>query len=182
MAAPEYVPVKPMDDVRTYESPPRRPDPWIPRRPGELRGENPRGASFGDPGPDQGYGLGLAKRLADQLELQHGEELDDVIAGCVGVGLKRASLFGRAPIIHDFTAAFAIWGYLDQQPDAALLKLRKSAFDQCAIPVHYGERRRIVAAVRNDALRRPHAAIADHHATDWRALLDPSALEPAAHG
>jgi len=55
MAAPEYVPVKPMDDVRTYESPPRRPDPWIPRRPGEVRGSNPRGESFGDQGPDQGY-------------------------------------------------------------------------------------------------------------------------------
>ena len=182
MAAPEYVPVKPMDDVRTYESPPRRPDPWIPRRPGEVHGENPRGTSFGDQGPDQGYGLGLAKRLADQLQLVPGEGLDDVISGCVGVGLKRASLFGRAPIIHDFTAAFTIWGYLDAQPDAELVRLRQPAVDQVALPAHYGERRRIVAAVLADGLRQPHSAIADHHASDWRALLDTSVLEHTTHG
>ena len=28
---------------------------------------------------------------------------DDAIAGCLGVALKRASLFGRAPVIHDLT-------------------------------------------------------------------------------
>jgi hypothetical protein len=182
MAAPEYVPVKPMDDVRTYESPPRRPDPWIPRRPGEVHGENPRGESFGDPGPDQGYGLGLARRLGDQLRLTAGEEMDDVIAGCAGVGLKRASLFGRAPVIHDFTAAFTIWGYLDAQPDDSLVALRTAAFDQVAIPAHYGERRRIVAAVREEVLRKSHHAIADHYATGWRGLLDTAVLEHTGHG
>ena len=177
MAAPEYVPVKPMDDVRTYESPPRRPDPWIPRRPGEVRGSNPRGASFGDPGPDQGYGLILAKRLADQLHLQSGEKVGDVIEGCLGVALKRASLFGRAPVIHDFTAAYTIWGYMDTQPAAELVQLRRSLFDEVALPAHYVEKRRIVAAVRDEALRQPHAAIAEQYRADWRALLDLSAFE-----
>ena len=182
MAAPEYVPAKPMDDVRTYESPPRRPEPWIARRPGELRAGNPRGVAFGDPGPDQGYCVILAKRLAGNVILQTGEELDDVIAGCVGVGLKRASIFGRAPIIHDMTAAYTIWGFLDPSPDAELARLRKAAFDECALPGHYGERRRIVAAVRDDAVRKPHPTIADHYASDWRSLLDPAVLAPAAHG
>ena len=177
MAAPEYVPVKPMDDVRTYESPPRRPGPWIPRRPGELQGSNPRGESFGDQGPDQGYGLVLAKRLADQLHLQPGEALVDVIEGCLGVALKRASLFGRAPIIHDFTAAFTIWGYLHAQPDVELVRLRRSLFGEVALTEHYLEKRRIVAAVRDDALRQPHAAIAEQHRTDWRSLLDTSVFE-----
>ena len=63
MAAPEYVPVKPMDDVRTYESPPRRPDPWLAQRPGDLKTGQPRGVHFGNPGPDQGYALVLARRL-----------------------------------------------------------------------------------------------------------------------
>ena len=177
MAAPEYVPVKPMDDVRTYESPPRRPDPWIARRPGEVHGENPRGLLFGDPGPDQGYGIVLAKRLCDRLHLQPGEEVDDIVAGCLGVGLRRASLFGRAPVIHDFTAAYTIWGYLDPQPPADLVTVRRSAFAECAVAAHYGERRRIVAAVRDDVLRKPHATIANHHASDWRALVDTSVLE-----
>jgi hypothetical protein len=177
MAAPEYVPVKPMDDVRTYESPPRRPDPWIPRRPGELQGENPRGTYFGDPGPDQGYGLVLAKRLTGELILRAGEDVEDVVAGCLGVGLKRASIFGRAPIIHDMRAAYTIWGYLDPTPADELARLRKVAFDQCAIAGHHAERRRIVAAVRDDTLRQPHTAIAQQHAADWRSLLDTSVLE-----
>ena len=182
MAAPEYVPVKPMDDVRTYESPPRRPGSWLSTRPGDLLGENPQGDRFGNAGPDQGYALLLARRLTDKLHLQAGEAEDDAVAGCVAVAMKRASLLGRAPIIHDLTAAFTIWGFLDENPAAELVALRKPAFDQAAITLHYAERRRIVAAVREEALRKPHATIADEHNADWRALLDVSALEHAGHG
>ena len=180
MAAPEYVPVKPMDDVRTYESPPRRPGSWVPRRPGDLRGENPRGVRFGHPGPDQGYGLGLAKRLADKLQLTEGEDVEDVIAGCVGVGLKRASLLGRAPVIHDMTAAYTVWGFLDDKADGELVSARKIAFDEVALPLHYAERQWIVAAVRDEPLRQAHTAISEQYARDWRALLDGDALARAA--
>lgn len=176
MAAPEYVPVKPIDDVRTYESPPRRPDPWLAQRPGDFVGHNPRGVLFGDPGPDQGYALGLAKLLADKVRLQSGEGLDDAVAGCVAVALRRASLFGRAPIIHDLTAAYTVWGFFDASPPVELLAVRKAAFDQVAIPAHYSERRRIVAAVREDALRRAPAKIATDHAADWRSLIDVDVL------
>jgi hypothetical protein len=177
MAAPEYVPVRPMDDVRTYESPPRRPGSWLSTRPGDLRGENPHGDRFGNPGPDQGYALLLAKRFSDRLHLAPGEEVNDVIAGCVGVALKRASLLGRAPVIHDLTAAYTVWGYLDDTPPTELVALRKKAFDEVALPLHYTERHRIVAAVRDDALRKLHTAIADDHQADWRALLEVKALE-----
>ena len=177
MAAPEYVPVKPMDDVRTYESPPRRPGSWRATRPGDLRGENPHGDRFGNPGPDQGYALGLAKRLANSLHLEPGESIDDVMAGCVGVALKRASLLGRAPVIYDLTAAYTIWGYLDENPDAELVALRKMAFDEAALPLHYTERHRIVAAVIDDPLRKLHTAIAADYDADWRALLDVTALQ-----
>ena len=180
MAAPEYVPVKPMDDVRTYESPPRRPGSWVAVRPGDLRGNNPHGARFGNPGPDQGYALVLAKRLVDRLHLEPGEDVDDVIAGCVGVALKRASLLGRAPVIHDLTAAYTIWGFLDERPDDELVALRRKAFDEVALPLHYAERQRIVAAVKDDVLRKMHATIADDHEANWRALLDLGALEPSS--
>ena len=50
------------------------------------------------------------------------------------------------------------------------------------MPLHYTERHRIVAAVRDDALRKLHTAIADDHEADWRALLDVKALEHASHG
>ena len=182
MAAPEYVPIKPMDDVRTYESPPRRPGSWLSTRPGDLARENPQGVRFGHPGPDQGYALLLANRFADKLHLQDGEAADDAIAGCVGVALKRASQFGRAPVIFDLTAAFTIWGFLSESPASALVTLRKRAFDEAAVPLHYAERLRIVAAVRDDALRKTHAEIADAHKADWQALLDVSVLEHAGHG
>ena len=124
MAAPEYVPVRPMDDVRTYESPPRRPGSWLSTRPGDLQGNSPHGDRFGNPGPDQGYALLLAKRLSDRLHLEPGEKVDDVMAGCVGVALKRASLLGRAPVIYDLTAAYTVWGYLDDKPATELVSLR----------------------------------------------------------
>jgi len=182
MAAPEYVPVKPMDDVRTYESPPRRPDSWMPRRPGDLTGENPRGALFGNQGPDQGFALVLAKRLVDRLHLDADEKVDDAVGGCLGVGLKRASLLGRAPVIHDMTAAFTIWGFLDPKPHADLVALRKRVFDEVALSAHYSERQLIVAAVREDLLRAMHTAIADWYAADWKSLLDLDVLARASHG
>jgi hypothetical protein len=177
MAAPEYVPVKPMDDVRTYESPPRRPDSWRANRPGDLEGENPQGDRFGHAGPDQGYALVLARRFADRLHLTSGESLADVVAGCLGVALKRASLLGRAPVIYDLHAAYTVWGFLHDSAPRELVAVRKKAFEEVAIPAHYTERHRIVAAVREDTLRKPHTVIADEHAADWRALLDLSVLE-----
>ncbi|HEV3226459.1 MAG TPA: hypothetical protein VGZ52_06485 [Acidimicrobiales bacterium] len=182
MAAPEYVPVKPMDDVRTYESPPRRPGSWLAQRPGDLKGETPRGKRFGNPGPDQGYGLVLGKRLADQLRLHEGEQLDDVVEGALAVALRRASILGRAPVIHDFTVAYCVYGFLEEHPNPLLLEIRRRAFGEVAVPAHYAERQRIGAAVREEALRMPHAAVIDAHTRDWRALLDVDVLTPAGHG
>src|SRR5258708_38142482 len=120
--------------------------------------------------------------MCDRLHLEPGEKVDDVIAGCVGVALKRASLLGRAPVIYDLTAAYTVWGYLDDTPPADLVAVRRKAFDEVALPLHYTERHRIVAAVRDDALRKLHTAIADDHRADWRALLDVDVLAPAGHG
>ena len=110
MAAPEYVPQPPVRHVRSYESPPRRPEPWFAERPGELDGGFRWRERFGAPGPDQGYVYVLARRFRDRLTLAPDEDVDDAIAGCAAVALKRASLFGRAPVVHDLTVAFTIWG------------------------------------------------------------------------
>ena len=67
MAAPEHVPVDRTKPVRAYESPPRRPESWLPDRPGELVEEGqPRGDRLGHQGPDQGYALRLARQLRGQ--------------------------------------------------------------------------------------------------------------------
>src|SRR4051794_10608821 len=172
MAAPEYVPVKPMDDVRAYESPPRRPDSWMAQRPGDLKTGQPRGPRFGNPGPDQGYALVLAHRLRDDLQLQQGESADDAIHGCVMVALKRASLMGRAPVIHDLRIAFTVWGFLDGAADAQLVELRKTFFASVAVAGHDEERRRIVNAVKESTLRKAPDAVKTAYAVDWRSLLE----------
>src|SRR4051794_19494366 len=172
MAAPEYVPIKPMDDVRVYESPPRRKDPWRPDRPGDLTGSQPRGDRLGNPGPDQGYGLVLARRFEGKLALTEGESERDAIAGCTGVALKRSALFGRAPIIHDFTHALTLWGFLMADAPKGLVDLRKPLFQEVALPTHYGDQRRIADMVPESTLRLPHGGpLNEALRADWRALF-----------
>ncbi len=172
MAAPEYVPVKPIDDVRAYESPPRRPDSWLSNRPGDLADGQPKGRSLGWPGPDQGYALVLAKRLTDRLRRKDGEHLDDVIEGGVAIALKRASLVGRAPVIHDVTIAFTIWGFLDKDPPDDLVQLRRRAFAELSVPLHYGEQRRLVESVPDEVLLRQPTEVAEAYRRDWRGQID----------
>lgn len=139
-------------------------------RPGDLTGEQPTGERFGTPGPDQGYSLKLARTFSDRLHtgnLDHG----DVVAGCVAVANKRAGLYGRAPIVHDLTSAFTIWGFLDESPDPELVELRERLFPQVASEHHYPERREIVDLVPAEALRRPHAEILTDYQTEWRTNL-----------
>jgi hypothetical protein len=179
MAAPEHVPVDRNQPVRAYESPPRRPESWLPDRPGELvDAGQPRGARLGHQGPDQGYALRLAREFEGKLTLTAGEHERDALAGAVAVALKRASLFGRAPVIHDLTVALTVWGFLDQEPAKELVELRKHLFEEVAHPHHYAELRRVVDLVPAATLKLVPAYVADQHRTDWRGLLGelPSAV------
>jgi len=116
VAQPEFVPLHAGDRVRPAERLPAHGG-WRQDRAAELVSPGvPTGARFGTPGPDQGYGLTLAQRFADRLELAEGEHGEDIVAGCLGVGLRRASLFGRAPVIHDLDLAFTVLGYLGGAP------------------------------------------------------------------
>ena len=119
MAAPEHVPTKPNQDVRAYESPPRRSDSWRADRPADFADDHrqPVGDLLGSPGPDQGYALRLARGLEPELQLAEGEHAKDALAGIVAIGLKRASALGRAPVIHDLRIAATIFGFLDPSPD-----------------------------------------------------------------
>ena len=175
MAAPEFVPVKPLNDVRVYESPPRRPDQWRAERPGDLEGRQPWGDHLGVPGPDQGYALKLADDVFRPLLKTGKVHAADAIAGCLGIALKRAALFGRAPTAHDLRAAFAMWGFLDDTPATELVALREQWFAEVAHPHHYVESRRIVDAVSEDVLRRSHGDIESTYSSgDWRSLIDAS--------
>jgi hypothetical protein len=167
MAAPEFVPSNLGSQPRRgLALPPALP--WRADRPADLGPAQPRGPGFGDPGPDQGYALSLAARFSDRLELAEGETEHDAVAGCVAIGLRRASLFGRAPVIHDLTLAFTLWGFLGRAPEA-LVAHRKALFQ--AASHHYGDQRAIADSVPEAVLRAPHAVTLGRWPGEWRALL-----------
>jgi hypothetical protein len=170
VAAPEYVPKPAIQHVRSYSSPPQRAGSWRPDRPGDLHGSQPRGKRLGAQGPDQGYVYLLARRFEGRLHLAPGEHANDTVAGCVGVALKRASIFGRAPMMPDLTVAFTVWGFLRDAPQE-LIDLRRPLFAEVANPNHYPEQRRVVDMVPEQTLRMTPQEVAEAHQRDWRSLL-----------
>ncbi len=172
MAAPEYVPIRPTERPRTYTSPAHVPEPWTSDRPGDLSGRQPRAPQLGFPGPDQGFGLVLANRFRDRLQLTPGESADDAVTGSLGIGLRRASMFGRAPAVHDFTVASTIWGFLDPAPPAELVALRRPKFEGLANTLHhYAELRDLVDSIPEETLRRPHQQVLADYPARWRELI-----------
>jgi hypothetical protein len=152
VAQPQFVPTDP-NKVPHYESPPRREQSWRASRPGEVvGGGQPHGDRTGSQGPDQGYALNLVDQFVDELNLTDGERRDDVVQGCLGVALKRASIYGRAPVAHDWAAAFTVFGYLCGSPDTELIEARRSLFDQVANQQHYSEARELVDLVHTEVL------------------------------
>lgn len=166
VAAPDYVPVILDDKTRAGSRlpPPRR---WTATRPADIVGRQPVGALMGRPGPDQGYALRLLRLFEDRIVLRPGEHRDDALAGCLGVALARASLFGRAPIVHDLDLAFSLWGFLGDAP-VELVDFRKPLFAGAAH--HYWDQRAIVDRVPESTLRLTPAPVRSR-LSDWRTLL-----------
>jgi hypothetical protein len=171
MAAPEFVPVRPGPKDKAYESPPRRLGSWLPDRPGELvdDGFQPEGMALGSQGPDQGYALLLARRFEGKLALAEGEHEADVIAGGVAIALRRASIFGRAPVIHDLRLAFELFGFLDEDADEELVAHRREVFEELANPHHYFEVRHLAGAVPEATLRLTPDQVRARR-SEWRSL------------
>jgi hypothetical protein len=173
MAAPEYVPLRPGPTDKAYESPPRRPDPWWADRPAEIvdDGEQPEGRDFGFQGPDQGYALKLANMLRGDLRLVSGEHADDVITGCVAIALRRASIYGRAPVMHDVRLAFELFGFLDEDVPEDLVTWRRPVFEELSNPHHYFEVRRLAWHVPEATLRLTPDEVKAKRVANWRAPL-----------
>ncbi len=155
MAQPRYVPHPAGATSRHYSSPPQRGG-WRAGRPGELAdGPQPAGEGFGYQGPDQGYALRLAQAFRPRLALHPGEKPGDVISGCVMVALKRASLFGRAPVAADLQLAFDHWGYLDANAPIEKVASRRALFAGAGGHDGYPIRCRIADEVTPEALGAP---------------------------
>lgn len=167
MAQPDFVPVDPATHVRPAERLPV-PDRWHATRPGELPGLRPPvGPQLGRTGPDQGFGLKLAKRFVDRLQLEPGEHSEDAVSGCLAVALKRAASFGRAPVIHDLELAFTLFGFLGDAP-RDLIEFRRPYF--VAADHHYWDQRAIADLVYDKTLRLTPARVRER-LHDWRSLL-----------
>jgi hypothetical protein len=168
VAAPKYVPVAPVGAFRDAEELPV-PDSWLPTRPAELGTTPPTGRQMGRPGPDQGYALVLARRFEGQLGLLDGEDEHDVIAGCLGVALKRAALFGRAPVIHDLEVAFSVFGFLGGTIPTDLRTFRVKLFQSAGH--HYEQQRAIADLVPESTLRMTPGQVKSALGSGWRKLL-----------
>jgi len=158
MAAPDYVPTPVADPARVYQSPPWRPESWLAERPAEIPGRQPLGPRLGDPGPDQGYALRLARQVRGRLVLTGAESEDDAIAGVVAIAMRRSAMFGRAPSIHDLTVALTLWGFL-AEASPEFVAIRAQVFAAVASTHHYMERRAIVDAVPEDVLALDPASV-----------------------
>ena len=172
MAAPDHVP-EPVATDKHYTSPPQRAGGWSADRPGELVGADDAGvATLGSPGPDQGYALTLTSVFDDRVHLEPGEDRHDVDAGCVAVALKRASLFSRAPVVHDLRIAYTLFGYLDERPPADLVEFRRELFAEVHHAIHYFERRAIADLVPDEVLRQTPDEVATRARADWQEQLE----------
>lgn len=156
MAADPFVAPELDDEPRQLQNlapgvriPPAKP--WYSDRPGDdVAYGQPRGRLFGVPGPNIGYALTLADRIAERLTLAPTERVEDAIAVVSELAMKRAASFGRAPVMADLHVGAHLLGYLGGcDPDDALW--RAAAVD--GAEHDYNVRRAICDAVDVDALR-----------------------------
>jgi hypothetical protein len=142
--------------------------PWYSDRPGdEVSFGQPRGRLFGVPGPNIGYALTLAERIGERLTLAPHERLNDALAVVSELAMKRAALFGRAPVMADLDVAAHLLGYLGGcDPDDALW--RGAAVE--GAEHDYNVRRAICDAVDDAALRLPSDGVSGR-ALELRAQL-----------
>lgn len=171
MTQPKFAPILEADEVRdVLRLPP--PPPWTPHRPADFR-PSPRQAhrpNTGVPGPDQGYALALAERFEERLRLSDEEHVDDVLAVAVAIGLRRAALFGRAPVSGDIALGLNLFGYLDEAP-ADLVAARERYLRGAAHD--YWQQLDIADAVPDPTLRLKPAEVRAGLAADpgcWRVL------------
>lgn len=152
MTQPKFAPILPHDEVRDlYKLP--VPPPWLPHRPADFDpAARPGGLRLGRgvAGPDQGYAMLLVERFAARLVLRPDEHEDDVLHGASLIAMRRASLFGRAPVAGDIELALVLFGFLSEGHDE-LVAARESVFK--GVAHHYWRERELVDLVPEATLR-----------------------------
>ncbi len=159
MTQPKFAPILPDDEVRAL-SKLAAPEPWTADRPAAFRADPgaARKVGRGSTGSDQGYALLLAERYGDRITLAEGEHADDVLCGAGVIAMRRASLFGRAPVAGDIELALRLFGFIGGASEE-LTGARRSVFGGVA---HSYERQRELAdLVPESTLQMSASAFAD---------------------
>jgi len=112
--------------------------------------------------------LKLARQVAGQATLEPNESVEDVIAGCATIAMRRASLFGRAPVVFDLQLAFTLWGCMGGAPPA-LVAERVARFR--SVSHHYAERLALADLVPESTLRLSPAQV-NEQLGSWQTLID----------
>jgi hypothetical protein len=138
------------------------PGKWVSDRPGDVVVGQPRGPLMGDPGPNGGYAYTLAERARKRLRLAPGESADDALSVVAEIAARRATSFGRAPVVGDLDVALTLLGY--EEPAAQWAVDRARLVHGAAH--HYQHRRVLVSAVPDELLGSPTVGRDDVEA--WR--------------
>jgi hypothetical protein len=132
---------------------------WVANRPGDIAAGWPSGKLLGSPGPNVGYALTLANRARDRFVLAAHEHAEDAIAVVAEIAMRRAALFGRAPVMPDVEFGMQILGYGgDVASDFVAWRARAVQGTRH----DYSERRALVDAVPVDVLRLVPSALPAH--------------------
>ena len=79
-------------------------------------------------------------------------------------------MFSRAPVVHDLTIAFTIWGFLDPSPPAELVAARGPLFAGLGHG-HYSEGRAITDMVPEATLQMNPQQVSAAYPSGWRGLV-----------
>ena len=132
---------------------------------------------FGNQGPDQGYALKIVQFFQDRVYLASNEEWNDAAKAAVIVGLKRASLFGRAPSRYDIEAGFAYGGIFDPEPASDLVKFRIKILKNLSASHDYLMQRSIADSIPAEKLKQGLKKIQEDYQNDWRSIIDTAVLQ-----
>jgi hypothetical protein len=115
--------------------------------------------------------LKLAEGLRDSVVLQLNESADDAICGSLAIALRRASKYGRAPVIHDLKVAFGIWGWMLLDPPSDLVAQRRKLFAGLGnVTHHYSETRQLVDMIPESTMLMTPEQVRTGMPGSWRAL------------
>jgi hypothetical protein len=143
---------------------------WRADRPGDLAGvsgADRAGTLRGRPGPNVGYAYTLAERAHDRFQLAPHEDLHDAVSVAAEIAMKRASAFGRAPVMADIEVALALLGYDGTGGDTFGAWRARAVHDAAH---HYPIRRAIVDSVPDAVLAKKPSDLGSDVGV-WRAAV-----------